>query len=76
MNQRSGPVDSRRFREFVKANHPDTGGDRETFERGLAEFRRSATRVPTPGLTTRRKPGMRRTVRRWWHRRGRSSPHR
>jgi hypothetical protein len=27
------------FVAFVRANHPDRGGDRETFEQGLARYR-------------------------------------
>jgi hypothetical protein len=30
------------FRRFVLANHPDRGGDPETFLAGLARFRRGA----------------------------------
>jgi hypothetical protein len=29
------------FRAFVRANHPDVGGDPDVFARGLAEFGRS-----------------------------------
>ena len=33
-------------REFVRANHPDIGGDPEVFRRGLQAFGRSATGIP------------------------------
>ena len=34
----------RRYRAFVKANHPDVGGDRDLFEQGLAELRAASAR--------------------------------
>jgi hypothetical protein len=39
-------ADRAAFRAFVRAHHPDVGGDPEVFVAGLAELR--ARRVPTP----------------------------
>lgn len=43
---RETPAERAAFRAFVKANHPDRGGDPDTFAAGLAGFGRG--RAPTP----------------------------
>jgi hypothetical protein len=37
------------FRKFVRAHHPDRGGDPDVFLAGLAQFRAVADRSPTVG---------------------------
>jgi hypothetical protein len=69
----------RRYRAFVKANHPDAGGDRDAFERGLAALRaeqRAELGTGPQGVTAsgsrvvaHRSGGLNRAVRRWWRRR-------
>lgn len=66
----------RRYRAFVKANHPDAGGDRDAFERGLAALRAERAGAPdsptvsSSNVEIHRSGGVRRAVRRWWrHRR-------
>jgi hypothetical protein len=69
----------RRYRDFIRCHHPDVGGDRDDFERGLAELRASLAARPANGddvftaVTAHRSPGERRAMRRWWRRRGRKS---
>ncbi|RKT53498.1 hypothetical protein [Saccharothrix australiensis] len=41
------------FASFVRANHPDVGGDPEEFARGLAELRRRARPVDPSGRADR-----------------------
>ncbi|GAB3280570.1 hypothetical protein [Parasphingorhabdus pacifica] len=40
-------VDRAAFRAFVRANHPDVGGDPEVFAAGVAEFRARRARPAT-----------------------------
>lgn len=73
------------LRAFVRAHHPDVGGDPEVFARGLAELRRAERRArfgadgPTarddrgdaPIVVVRRPRGLRGLVHRWRSRRAR-----
>lgn len=68
----------RDFRAWVRAHHPDAGGDSEAFVAGLTAWRRrrgAARGVPAgrPEVTVfRSRHGIWRLTR-WWHRRHRTS---
>ncbi|WP_190824107.1 hypothetical protein [Saccharopolyspora pogona] len=64
------------IRAFVRANHPDVGGDPEAFVAGLAELRdrRPRDRYDAPVVVVHRPRGIQGLVRRmraWWERRRR-----
>lgn len=40
------PAERRRRREFIRAHHPDIGGNPEVFQRGLHAFDRTGTAGP------------------------------
>ena len=42
-------ADRAAFRAYVKAHHPDRGGDPDAFAAGLAAFGRGAAGPPAPG---------------------------
>lgn len=66
------------YRAFVRANHPDAGGDPATFIAGMREFREASRagqpdRYSAPVVVVASSGGLRRVVhlvRRWWKRRG------
>jgi hypothetical protein len=62
----------RDFRAWVRAHHPDAGGDSDAFVAGLTAWRCAAARavpVGRPEVTVfRTRHGMW-TLARWWHRR-------
>ena len=66
----------RDFRAWVRAHHPDAGGDAEAFVAGLRAWRRGSARpVPAtrPDVTVfRSRHGIWRLTR-WWRRRHRAS---
>ncbi|MCX9193734.1 hypothetical protein C3Y87_20590 [Carbonactinospora thermoautotrophica] len=69
------PVDKQAFRAWVRAHHPDLGGDPETFAQGLDEWRTTLDgRPPTAGAQVtayRRRRGLLGWAARWWTRRQR-----
>lgn len=72
-------VDRSAYRAFVRANHPDAGGDPETFITGMrafGEMRDGGTGRPdrfhAPIVVVRSPTGLHRVthhLRRWWRRR-------
>ncbi|SFE06471.1 hypothetical protein SAMN04487819_107160 [Actinopolyspora alba] len=62
-DSRGTPDDARearvRLREFVRANHPDVGGDPEVFAAGVAELQSARDGVRSPSETPNTLPGER-----------------
>ena len=56
----------RAFRAFVRAHHPDRGGDPETFRAGLAAFRRTSGPAQDPALVFHRKRRGLAVLTGWW----------
>ncbi|GAC1328635.1 MAG: hypothetical protein NVSMB13_15850 [Mycobacteriales bacterium] len=64
----SSDDDRAAFRAFVQANHPDHGGDPETFRAGLAAFRHrtgGSERAGSNVVFHRRRRGVA-ALRGWW----------
>ncbi|MGW1678750.1 hypothetical protein [Saccharopolyspora sp. NPDC002376] len=53
------PDTRRAIRAFVRANHPDVGGDPEAFAAGLAELRAGRDRYDAPIVVVHRPRGIR-----------------
>lgn len=67
-------TDRREFRAWVRAHHPDAGGDPEEFAAALAIWRerlRGRAAVPAADVTVFRSRRGLWLVRRWWRRRRR-----
>ncbi|MER7078402.1 hypothetical protein SAMN02982929_04815 [Saccharopolyspora kobensis] len=59
------PETRRAIRAFVRAHHPDVGGDPEAFAAGLAELRAGRDRCDAPVVVVHRPRGIRGLVRRF-----------
>ncbi|MBA9007631.1 hypothetical protein [Thermomonospora cellulosilytica] len=58
------------FRAWVRANHPDAGGDPAAFAAGLERRRRARAAEDAPVVVVRRRPGLG-PLHRWLERRRR-----
>ena len=77
MTMQGDPAGMRAFRAWVRAHHPDLGGDPEAFAEGLRQWRARMTGLPSvpgpPVVVTvyRRRRGVAGWVAHWWRRRRR-----
>ncbi|RZS43638.1 hypothetical protein EV193_102619 [Herbihabitans rhizosphaerae] len=70
------PEERAAYRAFVKAHHPDRGGDPDAFVAGIQELKASPPPTTDPPVVVVRRPrGVRRIavqVNKWWRRRRRT----